>query len=405
MDVGTAASAVQLVGETDMRKVTTSLYQRHDHPSCPTAIDGERPKHRCRGRWVAAIDYGTAKDGSRRRRVLYGTTKAEAQGKLTDALADEVHALSDPSGKVLTVGAWMDEWLRDYKPKLRDSTRQSHGSKIRTYIKPLIGQTRLDRLTTLQVEQIESRLTRPCPSPNTEGKCVHKPSHGLSDATARQTFVILKDALGDAVKAGHIRRSPAENADAPGTHQAQRPHLQTPVADRVLKLAEKQGTAARWYCALEMGLRQSEALGLTWGLVDLDAGWMSIEQTRNDAGQIGRPKSDAGWRAIPLTTGTWQSLRALHTKLTLEGNPPQPSDFVFPVGHKTDWKAWRDLLAAAGVPHVALHSARQSAARRLDENGTSPRAAATFLGQSNVNMVYRYQRGADVETLRKAIGA
>lgn len=381
---------------------TTNLYQRHDHPTCPPAAESERPKHRCRGRWVGVINYGTTKHKKRDRRVVYGTTKAEARTKLDELIADESGA-EDRSGKILTVGAWLDEWLDDYKPKLRDSTRKSHRSKIKTYLKPLIGNVRLERLTTLQVEQIESRLTIDCPDPAVDGRCPHKPHHGLTVSTARQTFVILKDALGDAVKAGHLRRNPADRADAPATYQAQRDHMQTRVADMVLAHAKKLGTDARWYCALEMGLRQSEALGLRWGLVDLESGWISIQSTRNGSGQIGRPKSEAGRRDIPLPTKTWGALRSLHTKLVVEGNEPAPSDFVFPVAHKTDWKAWRDLLAGAGVPHVSLHSARQSAARRLDEDGTTARAAATFLGQSNVNMVYRYQRGADIETLRKAI--
>lgn len=381
---------------------TTNLYQRHDHPTCPASNGAERPKHRCRGRWVGVIDHGTTKHKKRDRRVVYGTTKAEAREKLDALVADESGA-ADRSGKVLTVGAWLDEWLDDYKPKLRPSTRKSHRSKLDTYVKPLIGSIRLERLTTLQVEQVEARITIDCPEPKLDGKCPHKPHHGLSVSTARQTFVILKDALGDAVKAGHLRRNPADRADAPATYQAKRDHMQTPVADRVLAHATRLGSGARWYCALEMGLRQSEALGLRWGLIDLDTGWVSIEATRNASGQIGRPKSEAGRRNIPLTTNTWAALRALHSQLIAEGEQPAPSDFVFPVGHKTDWQAWRDLLSSAGVPHVSLHSARQSAARRLHENGTPARDAAQFFGQSNVNMVYRYQRGADVETLRKAI--
>lgn len=390
-----------------MRGLKTTLYQRHDHPSCPALIDGQRPEHRCRGRWVAAIDYGVRR-GKRDRRVLYGKTKAEARDKLNAALADEVDA-EQRSGRVLTVGAWLDEWLANYKPLLRDASRASHAAKIKNYMKPTIGHVRLDRLTTLQVEQIEARLTMPCPDPTPEGRCPHKPSHGLSVGTARLVYVVLKDALGDAVKAGHIRRNPAERADAPSTYQKQRTHLATPVADRVLEVAAERGELARWLVALECGLRQSEALGLTWGLVDLDAGWLSVERTLQSNGQIGKPKSEASRRTIPLPTRTWAALRALRSQLVAAGVDVEPARPVFarsngkPLDARTDWQAWRDLLIAAGVPHVALHSARQSAARRLNENGVDARDAAQFLGHSNVNMTYRYQRGADVETLRRAI--
>jgi integrase len=76
---------------------------------------------------------------------------------------------------------------------------------------------------------------------------------------------------------------------------------------------------------------------------------------------------------------------------------------VFPDTLDHDRRRWKAFLKAAGVPDVTLYSARQSAARRLEEEGVAPRAAAQFLGHSNVNMTYRYQRGADIETLRTAI--
>lgn len=378
-----------------------SIYQRHDHASCPAAVDGERPAHKCRGRWVATVDLGMVA-GKRDRRTFYGATKAEAQAKLKAAKTTSTRPSAMP-----TVGEWLDEWLRDYKPKLKPQTRESHGSKIRAYMKPLIGNVRLDRLTTLQVEQIESRLTRTCPEPGPDGECVHRPRHGLAVSTARQTFIILKDALGDAVKAKKISENPAALADAPATKQAQREHLRTPVADLVIKAAEatSPALAARTCVALEQGLRPGEALGLVWGMLDLDAGSMTIERTIEISGAWGTPKSDAGRRTIPLTTRTLANLRRLRAHLIAAGDEPQPSDRVFAYSHDLDQKAWRELLAAAGVGHVTRASARQSAARRLEESGVPARVAAQFLGHSNVNMTYRYQRGADVETLRAAIEA
>lgn len=387
-----------------MKKYTTTLYQRHDHPSCPPSVDDGRAKHRCRGRWVGVINYGRTKTKARDRRVVYGTTKAEAQRKLGELLADIIDA-PEQSGAHMTVGAWLDEWLDTYKPLIKPQTRDGYESKIRAYLKPLIGNVRLDRLTVLQVEQIEPRLTVACPSPHTDDRCPHKPSHGLTTSTARQAFVILKDALGDAVKAGHLRRNPAEHADAPATDQNQRDHLTTPLADRVIAHAASLGTdrELRAYMALEMGLRPGEALGLTWGVIDLDNGSLTVARTIETSGAWGTPKSRAGKRTIPMTTRTWAAAKALHTRLTVAGTPPQPADRVFTDRLDLDRRRWKQLLHEAGVPDVTLYSARQSAARRLEEDGRQARAAAQFLGHSNVNMTYRYQRGADVETLRKAI--
>lgn len=386
-----------------------AIYQRCDHKTCPALIEvtddeGQvtriRPRHRCRGRWVATIDYGY-KGGRRDRRTLYGSTKTEVQDKLKAALKS---APRDRPSDMPTIGDWLDEWLAEYKPKLKPQTRTSHESKIRNYMKPLIGSTRLDRLTTLQVEQIEARVTMNCPTPKPDGKCPHKPHHGLAVSTARQTFIILNDALNDAVKAKKISENPAAFADAPGTFQNQDPHMVTPLADLVIKAAAKEPvTEARVLMALEQGLRPGEALGLCWGLVDLEAGSLTVARTIEQNGAWGTPKSQAGNRTIPLTNRTWASLRRLRAELEASGHSPEPTDRIFSWTPDVDRDRWRRLLARTGVPHVSLKSARQSAARRLEENGVPERVAAQFLGHSNVNMTYRYQRGAPIEVMHKAI--
>lgn len=378
-----------------------SIYQRHDHESCPPLIDGDRESHRCRGRWVATVDYGV-RAGKRDRRVIYGQTKSDVQARLKDEVRKAPR--SRPSD-MPTVSSWLDEWLRDYKPKLKKQTRASHSSKINTYLKPLIGAKRLDRLTTLDVERIEARLTMPCPQPAPDGKCIHQPHHGLSVSTARQTFVILNDALNDALKAKKVSENPAKLADAPATFQNQLPHLATPLADMAIEVAARRGVRdeARALCALEQGQRQGEVLGMPWGLVDLDNGAVTVARTLEQTGTYGTPKSEAGKRTTPLTTRTWAALRKLHAELVATGTPPGPTDRVFPSSPDSDRDWWRSLLKEAGIPYVQLKTARQSAARRLEEDGVAERVAAQFLGHSNVSMTYRYQRGAGIEEMRKAL--
>ena len=50
------------------------LSQRHDHTSCPPADDnGDRPEHRCRGRWVGTLSVKVA--GKTKRKTVYGRTQ------------------------------------------------------------------------------------------------------------------------------------------------------------------------------------------------------------------------------------------------------------------------------------------------------------------------------------------
>ena len=379
-----------------------AIYQRHDHPNCPSiGEDKTRPDHRCRGRWVATINYGW-KNKRRDRRVIYGKTKTEVQAKMKDALKA---APRERPSDMPTVSEWLAEWLREYKPLLKRQSRETYEKKIRTYLDPTVGHVRLDRLTTLQVEQIEARITMKCPDLTPKGRCPHTPSHGLAVSTASIAYVILQDALSDAVKAGKISVSPAVNADPPKVKKKKRDHLTTPLADLAIAHAARLGAIheARALCAFEQGHRQGEALGLRWGFVDLENGSVTIIKTIEQDGEDGTPKSDAANRTTILTTHTWAALRKLHSQLVAAGASPEPTERIFTDSPDRDRDRWARLLKGAALPHVALHSARQSAAQRLEENGVPVRVAAEFLGHANVEETYKYQRGISLDSQRQQI--
>ena len=70
----------------------------------------------------------------------------------------------------------------------------------------------------------------------------------------------------------------------------------------------------------------------------------------------------------------------------------QELDIVFaqpdgrPIGAPTDWKAWKALLSAAGVPAARLQDARHTAATLLLQQGVAPRVAMQLLGHSQNSM-------------------
>ena len=59
-----------------------SIYQRHDHPTCPPLVNGERAKHKCKGRWASSVEDGYDRHGKRRRRVVTAKTRREVVDKL-----------------------------------------------------------------------------------------------------------------------------------------------------------------------------------------------------------------------------------------------------------------------------------------------------------------------------------
>jgi integrase len=366
------------------------LTQRHDHPSCPEKDeDGTRPEHRCRGRWQGTLD--VIIDGRRRRKYVYGRTQQEAKAKLTKAIRERDQG--QLVMRTLTVERWMTEWLeRKGKPPkaLKPQTLRSYQSKVRLYILPQLGRHRLTALRGEHIETMYDVMRR----------------DGLAEATLRQTHAILKKALSDAIRRDLLVANPVDKVDPPGTEKNVRHGLTVTEARTVLRAA---GDDARWWLALFYGMRQGEALGLRWCDIDFERHTLTIEQTlQTDEDYriiFDRPKSAASARSLPLVPLMEARLKL---RLAVVGDHA-PTDLVFthnqhPIWPNKDWEAWRDLLATAGVPHVALHAARNSAASLLEAAGVPDRVVAQILGHSTVQITHGYQ-SADDDRLRQAFDA
>lgn len=368
------------------------ITQRHDHPSCPPRIDGERAEHRCRGTWQATLD--VIVDGRRKRKTLYAKTKGEAQVKLAKANRDK--AAGALVMTTTTVEAWMTAWLdrkaRPPKP-LKPQTMRSYRSKVRLYIVPMIGRR---KLTDLRAEHIETMYDQ-------------MRADGKAEATVRQTHAILLGAMKDAVRADRLAYNPMDKVNPPGTERANREQFTVDQAKQVLRAA---GDDPRWWLALFYGMRQGEVLGLDWSHVDWERGLIYVEQTlqTSEDGRLilGAPKTERSQRPIPMV-GQIETRLRLHWEnqgrpasglaLGVKGRPKQP---------KRDWQDWRDLIDRATVvpfaplPHIALHAARNSAASVMEAAGLADRLVMQILGQSQVATTHRYQ-SADVERMRAGL--
>lgn len=374
------------------QRKTGGITQRHDHPTCPAPVDGQRPKHKCRGRYQATLDVMV--DGRRKRKTIYATTKAEAQVKLAKALRDrEAGALVL---KTMTVEAWMNRWL-DKKAKpptpLKPQTMRSYRSKARCYIVPQLGRHKLTDLRAVHIEAMYDQMR----------------GEGLAESTLRQTHAILSGALKDAMRADHLSYNPIDKTIPPGTEKAEREQFTVDQARQVLTAARED---ARWWLALFYGMRQGEVLGLDWQWIDLAAGELAIMQTlqTDEDGTLflGEPKSKRSKRILPLLPQIEVRLR-----LAWEAADRPTSGLVFPGANgnprqpKRDWQDWRDLIDRAStdeapLPTIALHAARNSAASVMEAAGIADRLVMQILGQSQVTTTHGYQR-ADLERMRQAL--
>jgi len=143
--------------------------------------------------------------------------------------------------------------------------------------------------------------------------------------------------------------------------------------------------------AIFTGMRVSELLGLRWSDVDLDAQLIRVHQRADRWGNIGKPKSRASARDIPMTPTAGNTLRRWQAAC-----PPSEFNLVFPsaTGGIESYfsmrrSVWLPLLRQLGLPQYGFHSLRNAAASMFIANlGWTPKRIQTVLGHATIGMTY-----------------
>jgi integrase len=162
-----------------------------------------------------------------------------------------------------------------------------------------------------------------------------------------------------------------------------------------LRAAESHPLGPLFLLLAGTGLRWSEAAGLAWKDLDMEAGLVRVERSLHRVrGQwvTTPPKTASGARTISLPPQVVQALRqhrlrALETALR-EGRPWSEEGLVFctedgaPLHHRRVLEAFRKVCRRAGVPEVGLHALRHQHASLLIAQGVPLPDVAQRLGHT-----------------------
>lgn len=354
-----------------------SIYLEHDHHTCPPANPdtGERPKHTCRGRYRGAIVIAG------KRIKVTARTKAATLRKM-DELRTSLQAGTLPDAA--TTGQWLDYWLNHvvaHDPKVRPRTLQGYRSYVRVWLKPQLGDVPLQQLRPEHLRALHAAMR----------------DKGRSETTIRQAHVILSSALKAAVSDRRLRDNVARLMSPPRAADSHHAYLDAEQARKVLDAATNAEVQARLAVALHGGLRQSEALALTWDDIDHEAGLITINggiHWLNGQWMSAPPKSAASKRQVPMTAALSATLKAWQAQA---GDGPYIFGGDQPRHPRADRGMWSDALAAAGVDHVPLHGARATAAIVMRQHGIDRRVIADILGHSAVVNETHYQHSSPAE--------
>ncbi|GAA4640430.1 hypothetical protein GCM10023196_105900 [Actinoallomurus vinaceus] len=112
------------------------------------------------GRWVGAA-YVLTTDGTYKRIQVYGKTRDEVHKKLVEAQQKSNRGIP-VADKPWKLGEYLDYWLEHVvRPAKRWNTYKKYEQTVRLYLKPGLGNQRLERLRVAKVQSFSMRRSRP----------------------------------------------------------------------------------------------------------------------------------------------------------------------------------------------------------------------------------------------------
>jgi len=348
-------------------------------------------RQRSKGSWTIWVDLGRDPEtGKRKQQTL------TVRGSKKDAERELRAILSRTEGGAyirltkMTVGEYLETWLRDYvSTNTAPSTADGYSDIVRTHLIPELGRFPLTALQPLHVQAYYSRMLR-CGRRDGKG--------GLSAQTVKHHHRVLYEALKHAVKHGLLIRNVGEAVDPPRPDSKEMITLDMDDVHTLLDAAHDTPYYMLFYTALYTGLRRSELLGLRWKDVELDLATLSVVQTLHyvpGKGYIFRePKTKRSRRLVDLSPSLVLLLREHRANHELEkklfGCSVIPDDLVFsypdgtPLPPNSITKAFHKLAKSLGMPGMRLHDLRHTHATLMLRQGVHPKVVSERLGHSSV---------------------
>ena len=358
--------------------------------------------------WEAAVTIGyDPGTGKQIRKSFTGASMKEVREKMqAAAVAVQDGDFFEPSK--ITLGGWFDLWFKDYCGDKKYLTVKQYKSMTETHIRPALGAMKLSKLTPPQIQSFYNELQRSGRTVKEKDKetgMTITRQEPLSTKTIKNIHGIMSKALSTAVDVGYIKSNPAERVTLPRVEKKEI----HPLTDEQIKAFMKACTGHDYERVYKLilftGLREGEALGLTWDCVDFEAGTIKIVKQLQK-----RPERDGGYTFAPLKNDKartitaapfvmkileeqekaqlcqrlragevwqgWQSLEERKTGLVFTRDSGRHLDCTML------YKAYKKLAEQIGAPESRVHDLRHTFAVLSLQNGDPIKTVQDNLGHA-----------------------
>lgn len=373
-----------------------------------------------RKRWQVAVTFETGRvyryvkgppPPAKRTKAVERYAPAEAREVLAELLKLREAEIDVPASR-LTVAAWLRQWIGSLERgnRVRPSTLRYYRMIAELHIIDGLGDVPLAKLTPRRVQAWVDGMT------------------GSPRSIAHRRDV-LRASLNVAMRRGIVVRNVAMMVDLPEPDSTEAPTLTPEQAMALLS-----GTADTWYgplwaFLLGTGVRISEALGVIWEDVDLDAGTVIIDRQLEQVGtEIVGGRKVAVWARGPVKAARSAKAMTLppfaaealdrhkrrmgrerkpdwthfgHVFVTSKGRPPQETFIV---------KLLARELKRLKLPTITTHGLRHTNATLMRAEGIDEQTRMKRLGHNTTKMARHYAHVVDADdraaadALQRAIG-
>ena len=358
--------------------------------------------------WEAQVTVGyDPGTGKQIRKTYTGKSMKEVREKMQAAAAAvQTGDYFEPSK--ITVAAWFDLWFQDYCGDKKFLTVKQYKSMTETHIKPALGAVKLSKLTPPMIQKFYNELQRTGRTITEKDKKTGKITtrqEPLSAKTVKNIHGIMSKALSTAVDVGYIKSNPTERVTLPRVEKKEI----HPLTDAQVKAFMQECRGHEYERVFKLilftGLREGEALGLTWDCVDFTTGTLKITKQLQK-----RPERDGGYTLAPLKNDKARTITAAPFVMQLlreqektqllqrlqagevwqgwQSMEERKTGFVFTrdTGRYLDvtmvYKRYKKLAAAIGVPESRVHDLRHTFAVLSLQNGDPIKTVQDNLGHA-----------------------
>lgn len=292
---------------------------------------------------------------------------------------------------------WFNEVIEVMKVKRSASTCKVYKCVYDKQISKILGRYKIDEIKTKDLERVVGKIK----------------TGNYSPSYINLITSLLKVIFEEAEKNGYIDRSPARYLEAVRSMKSKKgvTNVLSPEEEELLLREIRYYNYSFLEFTLETGVRVAELCGLTWDCVDFDKKTIKITKqliclSKTDV-KFGQPKSEEGYREIPLTRRAYEILQErkkisqneertllkydYFDKNEVKTYSYHNTDFVFKSTKNGMLKPFtvRELLdkccREAGISHISPHDLRHTFATKLLKKDIPPLYIKKFLGHSSLD--------------------